>query len=108
MQPVRVQYNNAEDDKEEENISSYDRIKLDEEDNDFVDCQNNNDDSDKYKDGNAGDDTIYVDNLMWEDIDNALIIQDISDHYCGPHGFKEGVEKLFQTVLECIILDSDI
>ena len=60
MQPVRVPYNNAEDDKEEDNISSYNISKLDKEENAFVDFQNNNDDSDKYKDGNSGDDTIYV------------------------------------------------
>ena len=64
---------------------------MDKEDNSFVDFQNNNDDSDKYKDGNAGDDTIFVDNLVWEDIENDLAIPDIPDHYCGPHGFKEGV-----------------
>ena len=34
-------------------------MKLYEEDNDFVDCQNNNDDSDKYKHGNSGNDTIF-------------------------------------------------
>ena len=70
------------------------------EDNDFVDFHNNNDDSYKYKDGNAGDDTIYVDNLVQEDIDNTIVIQDILDHHYGPHGFKEGLDKLFQTVLE--------
>ena len=76
------------------------------EDNGFVDCHNNNDDSYKYKDGNAGDDTIYVDNLVQEDIDNTIVIQDILDHHYGPHGFKEGVEKLFQTVPECIMITS--
>ena len=64
---------------------------MDKEDNSFVDFQNNNDDSDKYKYGNAGDDTIFVDNLVWEDIENDLAIPDIPDHYCGPNGFKEGV-----------------
>ena len=100
MQPVIVPLNNAEDDKEEENKSIYNRSKLDREDNAFVDFQNNNHDSDKYKDGNSGDDTIFVDNLVWEDIANYIVIPDISDHYCGPHGFKEGAEKLLKTVLE--------
>ena len=79
---------------------------MDEEENSFGYCQNNNNDSDKYKDGNYGDDTIFVDNLMWEDIDNNLVIPDIPDHYCGSHGFKEGVENLFQTVIECIVITS--
>ena len=106
MPPVRVPYNNAKYDEEEYDISSYDRSKLDREDNAFGDFQNNNYDSDKYKDGNAGDDTIFVDNLVWEDIKNDHVIPDISDNYYGPPGFKEGVEKLFQTVLECIIFTS--
>ena len=62
---------------------------MDKEDNAFGDCQNNNDNSDKYKEINARDDNIFVDNLVWEDIDNNLVIPDISDHYCGPHGCKE-------------------
>ena len=85
MQPVRVPYKNAEDDEEEYNKSSYNISKLDEEDNAFVYFQNNNDDSEKYKDGNNVDDNIFVDNLVWEDIDNDIVIPDISDHYCGPH-----------------------
>ena len=75
---------------------------MDREDNSFGDFQNNNDDSDKDEDGNAGDDTIYVYKLVWEDIENNLFIPYISDHYCGPHCFEEGVEKFFLTVLECI------
>ena len=84
--------------------TSYSRSKLGGEDNAFGYCQNNNDDSDI--DGNSGDDNIYVDNLVWEYIDNTLFIPYISDHYCGPCGFKEDVEKLFQTVLECIMINS--
>ena len=91
MQPVRVPYNNAEYDEEEDNKSRYSRSKLGRKDNSFGDFQNNNDDRDKDKDVNAGYDTIYVDNLVGEYIDNNLVIQDISDHYCGPPGFKEGV-----------------
>ena len=60
----------------------------------------------KEKEGNYSDDNIYVDNLVWEDIDNNIVIKDISYHYCGPHGFKEGAEKLFQNVLEWIMLTS--
>ena len=81
---------------------------MDEEDNALGYFQNNNDYSDKYKDVNAGDDNIYVDNLVCEDIYNSLVIQDISDHYCGPHGFKEVVDKLFQNFIECIMLASGI
>ena len=43
---------------------------------------------------------------MWEDIDDDIVIPDIPNHYCGPHGLKEGVEKLFQTVLGLIMLTS--
>ena len=61
---------------------------MDEEKNDFGDFQNNNYDSDKDKDGNSGDDTIFVENSVWEDIDDDIVISDITDNYCGPHGFK--------------------
>ena len=108
MQPVRVSYNNAEDDREEDGSSSDYRIKLDEADNAFGDCQNNNDDSDEDEDGNSGNDTIFVDNLVWEDIGYYLVTPYILDHYCGLHVFKEGAEKLFQKNLECIMLTSDV
>ena len=91
MQPVRVPYNNAKYDEEEDYSSSDYGGKLYEEDNAFGYCQNNNDDSDEDKDWNSGNDTIFVDNLVWEDIDDDIFILDISDHYCGPPGFKEGV-----------------
>ena len=52
---------------------------MDEEDNAFEDFQNNNYDSDKYEDRNAGNDTIFVDNLVWEDIDYDIVIPDIPD-----------------------------
>ena len=45
---------------------------------------------------------------MWEDIDDDIVIPDIPNHYCGPHGLKEGVEKLFQTFLGLIMLTSGI
>ena len=79
---------------------------MDEEKNDFGDFQNNNYDSDKDKDGNSGDDTIFVENFVWEDIDDDLVISDITANYCGPNVLKEGTENLFQTVLECIMLTS--
>ena len=60
VQPVRVTYNNTEDEEEEYYSSIKDRIKLDEEDNEFGDFQNNNDDSDKDEDGNSGNGTIFV------------------------------------------------
>ena len=65
----------------------------------FGDFHNNDYDVDKDEDGNYGDDTIFVEKLVWEDIDDDIVIPYIPDHYCGPHGLKEGVEKLFQTVL---------
>ena len=71
-----------------------------EEENEFGYCQNNNDDSDKEKYGNTGNDTIFVDNLVWEDIDNDIVITDIPDHYYGPNGLKEGVEKLYKNIIE--------
>ena len=77
MHPVIGPYNNEEDEKEEENISSYNRSKLDEEGNEFGDCHNNNDDIDKDEGINAGYDTVVVENLVWEDIDNDLVIPDI-------------------------------
>ena len=61
---------------------------MDEEENVFGDCQNNNDDSDEGKDGNSSNDTIFVDNLVWEDIDDGIVIPVIPDRYCGPHGLK--------------------
>ena len=64
MQPVIVPYNNAEDDKEEDEKSNYARSKLDEEDNACVDFQNNNVESETYEEGNAGDDKKFVDNLV--------------------------------------------
>ena len=106
MQPVIVPYNNAEDDKEEDEKSNYTRSKLDEEDNACVDFQNNNVESEKYEEGNAGDDKKFVDNLVWEDIGNNIVILYIIYHYCGPHGFQELAEKLFQTVIECIMITS--
>ena len=97
-----------EDDEEKYDSSGNKRSKLDEEENLFGDFQNNYYDSDKDKDGNYGDDTIFVDNLVWEDIDNYLVIPYIPDHYCGPHGFKEGVKKLFQTIIEYIMITSNM
>ena len=79
---------------------------MDKEENSFGYFQNNNDDSDKYKDGNSGDDTIFVDNLVWEDIEDGLVIPYILDHYCGPHGLKEDFQKIFQTVLKFIMISS--
>ena len=64
---------------------------MDEWDNAFGDCQNNSYDSGKDEDRNSGDDNICGDNLVWEDIDNDLVIPDIPDHYFGPHGLKGGV-----------------
>ena len=81
---------------------------MDKEDNAFGDFQNNNDDSDEDEDGNSSDYTIFVDNLVWGGIDNDLVISDISDHYCGTNCFKEGVEKIFQTVLKCIMITSGV
>ena len=88
MQPVRGPYNNEEDTKEEDDSSSENGSKLDEKEHAFDDCQNNKDDSDEEKDVNAGNDTIFVDNLVWEDIDNDLVIPDMPYHYCVMHGFK--------------------
>ena len=79
-----------------------------EEENEFGYFQNNNDDSDKEKYGNTGNDTIFVDNLMWEDIDNDIFIPGIPYHYCGANGLEKGVEKLFQTILECVMLTRGI
>ena len=104
MQPVRVPYSNVKDGKKEGDSSSDDGSKLYEEYNAFGDFQNNNDDSDEDEDGNSGHDNIFVGNLVWEDIDNDLVMLYIPEHYCGTHGLKEVVEKLFQTVLECIML----
>ena len=59
-----------------------------EEENAFGYCQNNDADSDKDKYGNAGDDTIIVDNLVWEDTENDLVIPDILYHYCSKNYFK--------------------
>ena len=49
---------------------------------------------------------MFVDNLVWEDIDNYLVISDIPYYYFGPCGFKEVVENIFQTFTELIILTS--
>ena len=51
-------------------------------------------------------DTIFVDSLVWEDIDDDLVMPYISNHYCVPHGFKEGMDKLFQTFIGFIMLTS--
>ena len=64
---------------------------MDEEDNAFGYFQNNNNDSDRYEDGNSGNDIIIVENLVWENIDDDIVIPDIPDHYCGPRGLKESV-----------------
>ena len=50
----------------------------------------------------------FFEKLVWEDIYNDIFIPDMPDHYYGPHGLKEGVEKLFQNVLECIMITSGI
>ena len=71
-----------------------------EEENEFGYFQKNNDDSDKEKYGNTGNDTIFVDNLVWEDIDNDIVITDIPDYYYGTNGLKEGVEKLYKNIIE--------
>ena len=76
------------------------RSKLNEKENAFGYCQNNNNECEKDKDGNASDDDICVDNLTWGDIGKDFFITDIPDHYCDPHGFKEFVKKIFQNVLE--------
>ena len=60
---------------------------------------NNDDNSDEDEDGNEGDDTIFVENLVWEDIGNDIVIPYIPDHYCGLHGLEDVMENLFQTVL---------
>ena len=99
MQHLRVPFKNAEDEEEEDDSSRNDGIKLDEEDNAFGYFQKNSDNIDKDKDRNAGDDTIFFENLVWEDIGNYLVIPDIPDNYCGTHGLKEGVENLFQTFI---------
>ena len=78
------------------------------EDNDFEDFQNHNYDSDKYKDRNSVNDTNFFDNLVCENTADDLVIPDILDHYCGPHGLKEDFQKIFQTVLECIMITSAI
>ena len=100
IQPVRVPYNNVEYDKKEDDISRNNIIKLDKEYNAFVYFQKNNYDSDEYKYVNDGYDNIFVDNLVWEDIDGNIFVLDIPYHYCGTKGFKGGVGKLFQTVPE--------
>ena len=61
---------------------------MDEEDDAFKDCQKNNDDSDEGEDGSSDNDTIFVDNLVWEDIADGLVIPYIPDHYRDPHGLK--------------------
>ena len=48
--------------------------------NAFVDFQNNNDNSDEDEDRNAGNDTIFVKNLVWEDINDDVVIPDITYH----------------------------
>ena len=63
MQYLRVPYNNAEYEKEEDDRSSYERSKLDKEDNAFGDFQKNNYDSDEDEDGNSGDDNICLKTL---------------------------------------------
>ena len=108
MKFVKVRHNNAKDEKEEDKISINNESKLDEEDNIFEYCQNNDDDSDKEKYINYGDDTVFGKKLVWEDIYNDLVIPDIPDHYCGPHGLKKGTEKLFKTVLEYIMVTSSM
>ena len=72
----------------------------------FGDFHNNHEDSDKDEDVNSGNDTIFVENLVWEDIDGGIFMQNIPDHYCVTYGFKEVVENLFQDVLVCIMLTS--
>ena len=106
MKFVKVRHNNTKDEKEEDKISINNESKLDEEDNIFEYCQNNDDDSDKEKYVNYGDDTVFGKKLVWEDIYNDLVIPDIPDHYCGPHGLKKGTENLFKTVLEYIMVTS--
>ena len=64
---------------------------MDEDYNAFGDFQNNDDDSDKDKYGNSGDDRIFVDNLVWEDIYGDITIPDLPYHYCSTHGLKKGL-----------------
>ena len=61
---------------------------MDEEDNTFGYFKKNDDDSYEDKDGNAGHDTIFFVNLVWEDIGDDIIIPEIPDHYCGPNCLK--------------------
>ena len=49
---------------------------------------------------------LFFENLVWEYVDNYIVILDIPDHHPGPNGLKEGLEKLFQTVLVCIMITS--
>ena len=77
-----------------------------EEDNASGYFQKNNDDRHEDKDENSGDDTIFVDNLVWENTDNDIVIQDIPYHYCGPFGLNEGMYTLFKTDIGCILITS--
>ena len=61
---------------------------MDEEDNAFGYFQNNDGNSDKGKDVNSGGDDILVETLVWEDIDDNIVIIDIPDNYCGPCSLK--------------------
>ena len=102
MQPVILPYNNTEGYEEDDYISRDEKNKLDQEYNTSVDFHNNDDDSEKDKDENknSGYDKFFVDNSMWEYIGNGIVIPYVLYHYCGPHGLKEGVEKLFKNTLE--------
>ena len=85
---------------DEENKSQYESDSDDgstmyEKDNDF---QPHNNYATDEEDDNDEDEVVKAWEL--ETVTDNLKIPGISDHYSGPHGLKEGVEKIFANIIE--------
>ena len=76
---------------------------MDKDDNAFAELNNAaSDEEDVIDETDNFYETILSDEWEWEELTPTTDIPAIPDHYISPHGLKPGVEKRFNTVLECI------
>eukprot|EP00957_Ditylum_brightwellii_P002906 222261-Ditylum_brightwellii.AAC.1 len=67
-----------------------------------LDKEDDNGDSDNFYE------SILSDEWEGEELTPTTNISTIPDHYNGPHGLNPGIEKQFNTVLECIFETSGL